>query len=54
MSGSSIMAMIPSITSPMWCGGMFVAIPTAIPEEPLTSRLGKRAGRTDGSFLDSS
>ena len=28
---------------------MFVAIPTAIPVEPLTSRFGKRDGRTDGS-----
>jgi hypothetical protein len=36
------------------CGGMFVAIPTAIPEVPLTSRLGNRAGRTSGSCWDSS
>ena len=29
---------------------MFVAIPTAIPDEPLMSRFGSLAGRTDGSF----
>ena len=28
---------------------MFVAIPTAMPVEPLTSRFGKRAGSTSGS-----
>ena len=27
---------------------MFVAMPTAIPPEPLTSRFGKRLGRTTG------
>ena len=31
-----------------------VAMPTAMPPAPLTSRFGKRAGRTDGSSLDSS
>jgi hypothetical protein len=33
---------------------MLVAIPTAIPELPLTSRFGKRAGSTSGSRWDSS
>ena len=33
---------------------MFVAMPTAIPWLPLTSRFGKRLGRTWGSFLFSS
>ena len=33
---------------------MFVAIPTAIPAEPLTSRFGKRDGSTVGSRRDSS
>ena len=42
------------IVSVRLCGGMFVAMPTAIPEVPLTSRLGKRAGRTSGSCWDSS
>ena len=32
----------------LWVG-MLVAMPTAIPVEPLTSRLGNRAGRTTGS-----
>src|SRR5207244_3051597 len=36
------------------CGGMFVAIPTAIPFEPLISRLGTRVGNTTGSKVDSS
>ena len=30
-------------------GGMLVAMPTAMPEAPLTRRLGKAAGRTPGS-----
>ena len=33
---------------------MFVAMPTAMPEEPLSSRLGSRPGRTVGSFSVSS
>src|ERR671914_680964 len=36
MSGLSIAAITPSITSPRLCGGMFVAMPTAIPAEPFT------------------
>ncbi|TIW40689.1 MAG: hypothetical protein E5V61_27670, partial [Mesorhizobium sp.] len=31
---------------------MLVAMPTAMPPEPLTSRFGKRAGRTFGSLPD--
>jgi hypothetical protein len=54
ISGSSIIARIPSMTSPMLCGGMFVAMPTAIPEEPLTRRFGNRDGRTVGSLCFSS
>ena len=38
-----------SIVSPRLCVGMYVAIPTAIPFDPLTIRFGKRDGRTDGS-----
>ena len=38
-----------STTSPRLCGGMFVAIPTAMPAEPLISRFGMRAGSTVGS-----
>jgi len=33
---------------------MLVAIPTAIPEEPLTSRFGTLVGSTTGSWSDSS
>ena len=36
------------------CGGMLVAIPTAMPDEPLTSRFGRRAGSTTGSCWVSS
>ena len=42
-----------TISRRLW-GGMFVAMPTAIPWLPLTSRFGKRLGRTWGSFLVSS
>ena len=38
-----------SMVSPRLWGGMLVAIPTAIPVEPLTSRLGTRVGSTTGS-----
>ena len=40
-AGSSISAMQASITSPRLCGGMLVAMPTAMPPAPLTSRFGK-------------
>jgi hypothetical protein len=49
ISGLSIIALTPSITSPRLCGGIFVAIPTAIPEEPLTNSAGILAGNTVGS-----
>ena len=49
-SRSSIRATAASITSPRLCGGMLVAMPTAMPCAPLTSRFGKRAGRTMGSL----
>ncbi|CAM5468206.1 hypothetical protein STENM327S_00640 [Streptomyces tendae] len=38
-----------AITSRRLCGGMFVAMPTAMPEAPLTSRFGKAAGSATGS-----
>ena len=50
----SIKANVPSIISPRLCGGMLVAIPTAIPPAPLTKRLGYCAGKTVGSFSVSS
>ena len=46
--GSSISAMQASITSPRLCGGMLVAMPTAMPPAPLTRRFGK-ARRQDRS-----
>ena len=39
----------PAATSRRLCGGILVAMPTAIPSEPLTRRLGNRAGSTTGS-----
>ena len=41
---------VASITSRRLCGGMFVAIPTAMPPPPFTNRFGKRAGSTDGCW----
>ena len=40
-----------STTSFRLCGGMFVAMPTAMPPEPLTSRFGSFDGMTSGSLL---
>ena len=37
------------IISVKLCGGMFVAIPTAIPDEPLINKFGIFVGITDGS-----
>ena len=54
ISGLSISAKQPLITSRRLCGGTFVAIPTAIPLAPLTRRLGNLEGRTFGSFSDPS
>ena len=48
---SSIVAVTISVKL---CGGIFVAIPTAMPSEPLTNKFGKRAGKTFGSDKDSS
>ena len=51
-SGLSIIRMVALMTSPRLWGGMFVAMPTAMPPAPLTSRFGKRAGTTDGSLSE--
>ena len=48
-SGCSSAQKTPSDISRKLCGGMFVAIPTAIPALPLTSKFGKRLGNTSGS-----
>ena len=50
-SGWSSAQCTPSATSRMLCGGMLVAMPTAMPDEPLHSRFGKRAGSTVGSCV---
>ena len=41
------------LNSKLW-GGIFVAMPTAIPVAPLTSKLGIREGSTTGSDFDPS
>ena len=38
-----------STTSPRLCGGMSVAMPTAMPEAPFSSTCGSREGRSFGS-----
>ena len=47
--GLSIRAIRALIVSAILWGGILVAIPTAIPEEPLTMRFGNLDGRTEGS-----
>ena len=49
-SGLSMRWTVASMTSPRLWGGMLVAMPTAMPWLPLTSRFGKRAGSTTGSL----
>ena len=41
-------------TSVILCGGIEVAIPTAIPAVPLINKLGNLLGKTVGSMVDSS
>ena len=53
-AGLSIISTKASIVSERLCGGIFVAIPTAIPSDPFTKRFGKTAGRTAGSLSVSS
>ena len=53
-SGLSINNNNPSITSLRLWGGILVAIPTAIPDDPLMSRFGILVGKTEGSDSDSS
>ena len=49
ISGSRSRRISPLQISARLCGGMSVAIPTAMPIEPLTKRLGNFAGSTKGS-----
>ena len=50
----SISAIVASIDSERLCGGILVAIPTAIPDAPFIKRLGIRVGNTTGSLNVSS
>ncbi|MNL73807.1 hypothetical protein D3C87_1993220 [compost metagenome] len=50
IAGLSISAIQPLMTSTRLCGGMLVAMPTAMPPAPLTSRFGNFAGTTTGSL----
>ena len=54
MSGSSIKRIRASQTSTRLWGGIEVAMPTAMPCEPFTSKLGNYEGKTDGSVPFSS
>ncbi|CAB4725449.1 unannotated protein [freshwater metagenome] len=49
ISGFSNAKQVASTTSFRLCGGIFVAMPTAIPAEPFTNKLGNLLGRTVGS-----
>ncbi len=48
-SGDLIRCRQASINSCRLCGGMFVAMPTAMPDDPFASRFGNVAGSTTGS-----
>ena len=50
-AGSSINKQTASIISCKLCGGIFVAIPTAIPVEPFINKPGRLAGNTVGSVV---
>ena len=52
ISGFFIYAVIASHTSVRLCEGMFVAIPTAIPDAPLSNKAGSFPGRSSGSFRE--
>ena len=49
ISGLSMRASSAYVISLKLCGGIFVAIPTAIPLAPLTNRAGILVGNTSGS-----
>ena len=53
-AGSSISCNSAAHNSPALCGGMLVAMPTAMPDEPLARRFGNAPGSTTGSRLASS
>ena len=45
---------MPSTSSPRLCGGMLVAMPTAMPLVPFMSRFGTTEGSTEGIWRLSS
>lgn len=49
-SGFAMRCFAAATTSPRLCVAMFVAMPTAMPEPPLTSRFGMADGSTVGSL----
>ena len=53
-SGLSIVSTRPLMISIRLCGGIFVAMPTAIPSDPFINSAGTEEGRTEGSFRVSS
>ena len=53
VSGLAISASVASMISPGLCGGMLVAMPTAMPLAPLISRLGKLGRQNQRLFLRS-
>jgi hypothetical protein len=53
-AGCSILWIAAAATSRRLCAGISVAMPTAIPEAPLSSRKGRRAGRKAGSSKEPS
>ena len=50
--GLRIKAMVPFTTSRRLCGGMSVAMPTAMPVVPFNKIFGIRAGKVTGSFIE--
>ena len=54
ISSLSIKYRIADDSSDKLCGGIFVDIPTAMPEAPFNNRLGILDGKTTGSCKDSS
>ena len=54
VAGSAMSLSTAAQISRRFCGGMFVAMPTAMPLEPLASRNGNAAGSTRGSVWEPS
>ena len=54
ISGFVSNAVSPATNSRKLCGGIFVAIPTAIPSDPFINKFGIIVGKTSGSSRESS